>query len=89
VLAYIAISWLDCVNGGYDSDDGSFAEIYAIDGVITPWQISDNGWKLGPPGADANGRSGLFIGTAQRIKFRLRSIDDAAVGAIAVIYAQP
>jgi hypothetical protein len=89
VFALIAITLLD-EYGGFDSDDGVFAEIYQVDGQ----DHRGDGYRfgnrthLGNDGDDANVRAPFFSGDAQTVTFRLRSLNDCRAWALAVVFPQ-
>jgi hypothetical protein len=89
VFASIVITSILPINGAVDYDDALLAEIYQIDGNDHRGDGWVSGDKLGPPGDDANLRAPQFQGEAQKITFRLRSRDDCAIWALAIVYTRP
>jgi hypothetical protein len=86
VVALISMRGLD-PRASFDSGDGMFADILEIDGV-NPFFLGtfSGGAHLGPPGSISNLFTSSFTGSAQRIRFRLRSTQDASVWATAVVF---
>jgi hypothetical protein len=90
VFAFIAMTSINSL-GGFDSDDALLAEIYRVNGNDfrnDGWRFGGNPNHLGNDGDDANLRGPVFVGTAQTIDFRLRSLNDQEVGAVAVVLPQ-
>jgi hypothetical protein len=83
VVAFIHMNSVDPL-ADFDSGDGLFADIFQIDGVRAPSWIS-GGAHFGPPGADSNLMIGFFTGSARRVMFRLRTMQNASVAAIGVV----
>ncbi|HET7187589.1 MAG TPA: hypothetical protein VFI52_05515 [Gemmatimonadaceae bacterium] len=84
MMASICINAMD-PRAGFDRGDGFFAEIYRVDGNDYHGWYYWGGDHLGSDGADANTRFPFFQGTASSITFRLRSTQDAAVWALAMV----
>jgi hypothetical protein len=89
VYASVVITSILPINGAVDYDDALLAEIYQVDGNDYRAGGYRYGNKLGPDGDDRNLRSPVFEGVAQTITFRLRSMDDCEIGALALAYGQP
>lgn len=88
MVATIAISAFD-PRADFDSGDAMYAEIYRVDGA----DFRAGGWfhggaHLGSDGDDANLRSCFFNGVASSITFRLRSMQDATVKAVGMVFPE-
>jgi hypothetical protein len=84
MMASICLAGMD-PRAGFDRGDGFFAEIYRVDGNDYHGWYFFGGDHLGGDGADANTRFPFFQGTATSITFRLRSVQDASVWALAMV----
>jgi hypothetical protein len=87
MVATIFMNAIDPQNG-FDRGDGLFAEIYRVDGNDFRSQWFFNGDHFGPDGADENMRRPFFSGFASSVTFRLRSIGDAIVWALALVFPE-
>jgi len=86
VHAFIVLAGMD-PRSSFDRGDAFYAEIYQIDGSVTNWFIQ-GGDDLGPPGDDRNVHALEYVGPAQKIRFRLRSMQDATVWAIGMVFVE-
>jgi hypothetical protein len=70
----------------FDRGDAFAFDIWQIDGVKNSSNWSYNGDHWGAEGADSNFKSPTFYGQAQTIKFRARSMQDATVYGLGIVY---
>jgi hypothetical protein len=87
MVATIYLTAMD-PEAGFDRGDGFFAEIYRVNGNDFRQQWFFDGDHLGTDGADANMRRPFFSGFASSITFRLRSVQDANVWALALVFPE-
>jgi hypothetical protein len=86
VMTFINLRAMD-PRHNFDQGDGFFADIFQIDGVMPSWiERWSGGAHLGASGSSSNMMTGVYTGAAQSITFRLRSVQDASVWAIGVVF---
>jgi hypothetical protein len=69
-LAWATVTMIDSLTD-FDRDNAVAADIFTVDGVRLPWQIS-GGDHWGAPGAGSNVYPGAWVGFGQRINIWLR-----------------
>ena len=87
-VAWAIISMIDSLRE-FDADNAVVAEVFQVDGVET-WRAMHGGAHWGPSGDSANVHQGAFVGTGQRVTFRLRvlhsdDLDAYGMGVVAML----
>lgn len=85
VVAFIHLRGMDPL-ASFDQGDGYFADIFRIDGARPGGQYWFDGDHFGADGADSNMMIAVYTGTAQRLTFRLRTMQDADVWAVGIVF---
>lgn len=85
VVAFIYLRGIDPL-ASFDRDDGMFADIFRVDGVAPPGDRWSSGDHFGAANTDSNLMSAVYTGIARELIFRLRSMEDAGVWAVAIVF---
>lgn len=87
-LAFATVNMIDSLSE-FDKDNAVVAEVFQVDGVET-WRALHGGAHWGPAGDTANVHQGAFVGSGQRVVFRIRAthpddLDAYGMGVVMVL----